>query len=97
MVLGVWDLPSMSVTNALSVKKSHIDQIGGFSNIFSGWGMEDTFLGASLLAQNLYLIPILSSGIYHIEHSPRSGSEQEKIQQFSKNVTIYLSLINKTN
>lgn len=96
-VLGVWDLPSMSITNALSVKKKYLDEIGGFNTLFTGWGMEDTYLGAKLLSNDLYLIPILSSGIYHIEHPPRDGDQEVKFRQFSRNVTTYLSLINKNN
>ncbi len=49
-ILGIWDLPSMVVTCAVSLKKRSFDEIGGFNLQFKGWGMEDTFLGAWLIA-----------------------------------------------
>lgn len=92
-VKGVWDLPSMSITNAISIKKDHIVKVGGFSPEFRGWGMEDTYIGSKLIAQGNYLIPIISTGIYHIDHPPRSGSDEQKMKEFNRNVMTYLSLI----
>lgn len=94
-VLGVWDLPSMVVTNSLSIKKSSFEQIGGLNLQFKGWGMEDTFLGACLIAQGNYIIPCFSTGIYHIEHKPRSGNVKKQITEFNRNVLVYLDLVNR--
>lgn len=94
-MLGVWDLPSMVVTNALSIKKLSFEQIGGLNLQFKGWGMEDTFLGACLIAQGNYIIPCFSTGIYHIEHKPRSGSIKKQITEFNRNVLVYLDLVNR--
>lgn len=94
-VLGVWDLPSMVVTNALSIKKTDFEKIGGLNLQFKGWGMEDTFLGACLIAQGNYIVPCFSTGVYHIEHQPRSGSVNKQIVEFNRNVLVYLDLINR--
>jgi len=94
-VLGIWDLPTMSVTIALSLKKESFDRIGGFNLQFNGWGMEDTFLGACLIADGNYIIPCFSTGVFHIEHSFRSGSQKKRISEFNRNVLVYLDLINK--
>ena len=94
-VLGVWDLPSMVVTNALSIKKIDFEKIGGLNLQFKGWGMEDTFLGACLIAQGNYIVPCFSTGVYHLEHKPRSGSTNKQIAEFNRNVLVYLDLINK--
>ncbi len=94
-VIGAWDLPSMIITNAVSMKKESFEQIGGFSLQFQGWGMEDTFLGACLIANDNYIIPCFSTGIFHIEHDFRSGSPQKKIMEFNRNVLVYSDLINK--
>lgn len=94
-VLGVWDLPSMVVTNALSIKKADFEKIGGLNLQFKGWGMEDTFLGSCLIAQGNYIVPCFSTGVYHIEHKPRSGSLNKQIAEFNRNVLVYLDLINK--
>ena len=94
-VLGVWDLPATVVTVALSLKKEYFDKIGGFNLQFQGWGMEDTFLGACLIAASNYIIPCYSSGVFHIEHGFRSGSKLKQISEFNRNVLVYLDLINK--
>lgn len=94
-VLGVWDLPSMVVTNALSIKKTDFEKIGGLNLQFKGWGMEDTFLGTCLVAQGNYIVPCFSTGVYHIEHKPRSDSFNKQIAEFNRNVLVYLDLINK--
>jgi len=95
LVFGVWDLPSMVVTNAVSIKREAFKKIGGFNLQFKGWGMEDTFLGACLIASGNYVIPCFSTGIVHIEHAIRSGSQKKQMQEFNKNVLVYLDLINK--
>ncbi len=93
-VIGVWDLPSMLVSLAVSLKTSEFRKIGGFNLQFKGWGMEDTFLGACLLAKDNYFIPCFSTGVYHLEHPPRSGSKLKMISEFNRNVIVYLDLIN---
>ena len=94
-VVGVWDLPSMVITNAVSMKKKEFKEIGGFNLQFKGWGMEDTFLGACLIGRGNFIIPCFSTGIYHIEHEPRSGSKEKMMKEFQRNVLVYLDLINR--
>jgi len=94
-VLGVWDLPSVFVTNAVSIKKKDFENIGGFNLQFKGWGMEDTFLGACLIALDCFIIPVFSTGIFHIEHASRSGSDRKLIKEFNRNVLVYLDLIHQ--
>ena len=94
-VLGVWDLPSIFVTNAVSIKKKDFDSVGGFNLQFQGWGMEDTFLGACLIALGCFIIPVFSTGAFHIKHAPRSGSDKHLVKEFNRNVLIYLNLIHQ--
>lgn len=94
-IVGVWDLPSMVVANALSLKKESFDNIGGFNLQFRGWGMEDTFLGACLIADGNYIVPCFSTAVFHIEHPFRSGSQLKRISEFNRNVLVYLELIHK--
>ena len=94
-ILGVWDLPSMVVTCAVSLKKRSFDEIGGFNLQFKGWGIEDTFLGACLIADNNYVIPCFSTGVFHVRHVARSKLQEKKISEFNRNVLVYLDLINK--
>lgn len=94
-VLGAWDLPSMVQTFSLSLRRSTFIKAGGFNLEFSGWGMEDTYFGACLIAIGTFIIPVLSTGVFHIEHSSRSGSDEKKQLEFNRNVKIYDNLINK--
>jgi glycosyltransferase involved in cell wall biosynthesis len=94
-VLGIWDLPSMVITHSVSVKKKDFLECGGFNPIFKGWGMEDTFLGASLIALGKYVIPIFSTGVFHVMHNPRSGDRTQRNLEFKKNVRIYNLLLKK--
>jgi hypothetical protein len=93
-VVETWDLPSMVITNALSFKKKDYKAVGGLSMQFKGWGMEDAFLGACLIALGNYIIPVFSTGVYHLDHPPRSGSKRSKMEEFRRNAAKYLELIN---
>jgi len=92
-IVEMWDLPSMVITNALSFKKKDYLAVGGLSMQFKGWGMEDAFLGASFIATGNYIIPVLSTGAFHIDHPPRSGSQQSKTDEFRRNAAQYLELV----
>ena len=92
-VLGAWDLPSMVQTFSLSLRRSTFIKTGGFNLEFKGWGMEDTFFGATLIATGNFIIPVLSTGVFHIEHSSRSGSDEKKQLEFNENVKKYNVLI----
>ncbi len=89
-VVGVWDLPSMVVTNNLSMKRKEMMDVGGFDERFIGWGLEDTFLGAKLIANGNYIIPFLKSSCYHIKHE---YDEAKKVDEWMKNKELYFQLI----
>jgi len=91
--LGIYDLPSMVVGHNMSCRKENILAVGGFSNNFKGWGMEDSYLGAKMIAEGNFIIPILSCGVYHIDHPPRSGSEEKKKQELELNLLKYKELL----
>ena len=94
-ICGVWDLSSMVVTCAVSIKRSEFINCGGFNLQFKGWGMEDTFLGTCLIVRGNFIIPIFSTGVFHIEHTTRSENEPQKIREFNKNVLVYLDLVSQ--
>ena len=70
--------------------------IGGFSNYFKGWGLEDSYFGSKMIAEGNYVIPVLSCGVYHIDHPPRSGSEKKKLQELEGNLARYKELLDKS-
>lgn len=91
-----YDLPSAVVGHNLSMTKSVFDEVGGFSKEFTGWGLEDTLFGATAIAKGYFVIPVLASGVYHINHPVRSISEDEKLREYKKNIEIYKELIKKS-
>lgn len=90
---GIYDLPSMVIGHNMSCRKENISKIGGFSNKFKGWGMEDSYFGARMISDGNFIIPVLSSGVYHIDHPPRSGSLELKRDELEANLAIYKSLL----
>lgn len=94
-VLGVWDLPTMVIAHSVSIKKNDFLMCRGFNIEFTGWGMEDTFLGACLISLGKYIIPVFSTGVSHIKHEERSGTREQRMTEFHKNVVVYQTLLNK--
>jgi hypothetical protein len=79
----------------MSIRKSVFESLGGFSSKFKGWGFEDTYFGACAIANGNFVIPVLNTGVYHINHPPRSGSEKKKQEELVSNLNIYKNLINQ--
>ncbi len=95
--IGFYDLPTMVVGHNMSMRRHTFDVIGGFSQEFKGWGLEDTFFGAKAVSKGNYIIPVISTGVYHINHLPRSGSAEKKQEEFEQNIDKYKRLISKSN
>ena len=93
--VGIFDLPSMIIGHNMCMRRNTFFKVGGFSKEFKGWGMEDTYFGARLIARRNFIIPVLSSGVYHIDHPARSGSEEKKQKEFTDNLKRYVELMNK--
>lgn len=84
-VFGVYDLSCMVISHNFSVRKETILDALPFSREFKGWGMEDVYLGLKLICNGNFIIPVLSTGVYHIDHPPRSGSEKKKRIEYKMN------------
>lgn len=95
-VIGNFDLPSMLIGHNFSLNKKIIKENNFFSKDFKGWGFEDTYLGACVVAHGNFIIPVLSTGVYHIEHPPRSGSEEQKMHELRSNLEVYKRKLNET-
>jgi len=94
-MVGGYDLSSMVVGHNMSVRKNLVNKAGGFSNSFVGWGVEDAYFGSRIIVSGGFIIPLLSTGVYHINHEPRSGNELKRQQEYKKNIDRYKKLINK--
>jgi predicted glycosyltransferase involved in capsule biosynthesis len=82
-------------TPVVAIKKRNFDAVGGFNLQFRGWGMEDAYLGACLIALGCFIIPVFSTGAFHIKHINRSGSDQDLVKEFNRNILVYLDLIHQ--
>ncbi|HOX96629.1 MAG TPA: glycosyltransferase family 2 protein [Candidatus Woesebacteria bacterium] len=93
--VGIFDLPSMVIGHNMSTRVKTFLRTGGFSKEFKGWGMEDSYFGARMVANRNFVIPILSSGVFHVDHPVRSGSDEKKQKELINNIKRYTQLLNK--
>jgi glycosyltransferase involved in cell wall biosynthesis len=87
-VFGVYDLSCMVVGHNFSARKETIIQSSPFTHGITGWGMEDVYFGLKLINNGNFIVPVLSTGVYHINHSPRSGSDERKINEYRRNTEV---------
>lgn len=81
---GVYDLASMVIGHNFSGRRETFRRASPFARI-NGWGMEDTYMGLRMIASGSFFVPVMSCGVYHIDHPPRSGSEEAKRKEYKKN------------
>ena len=86
--IGVFDLAATVATHNVAMSKTLYKSTGGFDTEFTGWGLEDTHFGYKLIAAGATIIPVMSTGVFHIDHPPRSGSEKDKWNEFTRNLEI---------
>lgn len=86
-VIGVWDLPYMLLSGNFSIRKEQFVKADGFSLDFKGWGMEDTHLGFRLIANKVFIIPLLSATGFHIVSGKKESDK--KMREFRRNLEIY--------
>jgi GT2 family glycosyltransferase len=96
-VFGVYDLSCMVTGHNFTLRRSTALAVDPFIPEFrdSGWGMEDVVLGLKALARGCYIIPVLSAGVYHIDHAPRSGSEEAKRAEYRANTRRVEALLDR--
>lgn len=86
--IGNYDLPSMVIGHNFSIPGNLFRAIGGFDNKFIGYGLEDTFIGIKAIAAGAFVVPVLSCGVYHIDHPTRRGNLNKISQEFKENSEI---------
>lgn len=94
--IGIWDLSCMVTTSNLSIRREEFIKIGGFHKLFKGWGFEDTFLGSCLIANGNFIIPVLSTGVWHFCYKKIDKEKRYKSKMFKENLNKYKNLINKS-
>lgn len=83
-LLGPANLPFMVKGNniCISRKKANI----GFPPNFVGYGPEDVTFAAKAIARGCFVVPVLSTGVFHQRHSVRSGSMERHNDELVKNI-----------
>ncbi|MFD7629329.1 glycosyltransferase [Streptomyces sp. NPDC059851] len=93
-LLGPVDLPFMVKGNNLALPAETARSIG-FPPDFTGWGPEDVCFAAKAIARGSYVVPVLSTGVFHREHPPRSGSAARRDAELAANLDRYARRLNE--
>lgn len=90
-----WDLPRMVVTALLAAPRTAVLDVGGFDAEFGriGWGMEDTFLGASLIAAGLLIVPVRQAVGFHLDPPDAAEQWQHKLSTWPDILAHYRALL----
>ncbi len=91
-IINGYDLPAAVIGHNICISKKSFLKAGMFSTLFKGWGMEDTFFGACAISKGCFVIPLLSTGVYHINHPERRNTQK---QEAKANIKRYELLINE--
>lgn len=93
--IGIYNISTVVTGHNIALNKSIIKSQHPFSSQFKGWGLEDSYFASKLIADGCFVIPVLSSCVYHINHPPRSGSNQKKNEEALANYNLYNELLNQ--
>lgn len=93
--IEIYNISTIVTGHNIALNKSLIKNIKPFNSDFKGWGMEDAYFAAQLISEGCYVIPVLSSCVYHINHPPRSGSNKQKNKEALINYNLYNKLLNQ--
>lgn len=93
--IGIYNIATVVTGHNIVINKDLIKSNKPFNSKFKGWGMEDAYFSAKLVSEGCYVIPVLSSCVYHINHAPRSGSLEQKKKEALNNYKLYNELLDK--
>lgn len=90
-----WDLPRMVVTCLLALPRQAVLDVGGFHPGFTGWGHEDTYLGAALIAAGHKVAPLRHVVGYHLDPPDAEASWERKRASWRRNIALYQYLLDQ--
>lgn len=82
--IGPIDLPFMVKGNNIMVSRKIAEML--FPPHYIGYGPEDIMYAAKAIARGCMVVPILSTGVFHINHPIRSGSVEKRNQELRDNL-----------
>ncbi len=91
-----WDLPRMVVTAMMSVPRATVLDVGGFHPGFATtWGVEDTYLGATLIAAGLKVTPVRTTVGFHLDPPDAIDQWRRKAATWQHNIDLYWRLLDE--
>ncbi|MGH3928683.1 MAG: glycosyltransferase family 2 protein [Pseudonocardiaceae bacterium] len=91
-----WELPRMVVTTLMSVPRAAVLDVGGFHPEFATtWGVEDTYLGATLIAAGLKVVPLRTTVGFHLEPPDALDQWKRKASTWQRNFDLYQRLLDE--
>lgn len=89
-----WDLPRTVDAKLLSLQRRAFMDVGGFDPEFAaGWGYEDTFLAAKLIAAGLKVAPLRHSVGFHLVTPEAAGDRRSHAGLHERNRRLYVKLL----
>lgn len=90
-----WDLPRVVVTALLAAPRDKVVNVGGFEPAFGriGWGMEDTHLGAALIAAGCLVTPLRQCVGFHLDPPDADAQWQAKLTSWPSTLAHYRTLL----
>jgi hypothetical protein len=90
-----WDLPRMVVTALVAMPRRALADVGGFSRRFdqTGWGCDDTYVGAALIGAGLMVAPLEQLVCYHVNPPDEAGSWEAKLATWPATIALYRELL----
>ena len=93
--IWLYDLPLAVSSHNICFNKKFVNN--KFNEKFCGRGMEDSFFWAEAISKWIFVIPVLSTWVYHIKHKPRSINKAYQKKQLAKNLQLYKDLLESKN
>ncbi|MEV8033582.1 glycosyltransferase [Streptomyces sp. NPDC086182] len=90
-----WDLPRVVVTALMAAPRAKVLDVGGFDEVFGhvGWGMEDTHLGAALIAAGCLVVPLRQCVGFHLDPPDADAQWQTKLASWPSTLSYYRRLL----
>lgn len=90
-----WDLPRMVVTALVAAPRATVCDVGGFDPGFNatGWGCEDTHLGAALIAAGCKVAPLRQVRGFHLDPPDAHVQWQTKLATAPHRIDHYRHLL----
>lgn len=90
-----WDLPRVVVTALVAMPRRALADVGGFSSRFdeTGWGCDDTYVGAALIGAGLMVAPLQQLVCYHVNPPDQAGSWRAKLATWPATIALYRQML----